>query len=74
MIQNEQEYRAAVKRLEAQHVRLVEHARSWTEQGFSEEFIIKMLEPLGSWHMKLLEEVQSYEQFAFGAILTRNKL
>jgi hypothetical protein len=66
MIRNEKEYQEAVKRLDAEKIRLTEHAQVWKEQGFSAAQIAKLLEPLESFHMQLVEEVQSYERLKRG--------
>ena len=66
MIRNEKEYQEAVKRLNAEKIRLTEHAQVWTEQGFDAAQVAKLLEPLESFHMQLEEEVQSYERLKRG--------
>jgi DNA-binding XRE family transcriptional regulator len=66
MIRNEKEYQEAVKRLDAERIRLTGHAQVWKEQGFSDAQIATLLEPLESFHMQLVEEVQGYERLKRG--------
>lgn len=66
MIRNETEYQHAVDRIAAERERLVEHCAAWKEQGFTPEQVAKLREPLESFHMQLVEEVQSYERLKRG--------
>lgn len=66
MIRNETEYQQAVARLEAERERLASHVKSWKEQGFTREQIAKLREPLDSFHLQFVEEVESYERLKRG--------
>ncbi len=66
MIRNENEYQQAVNRIDAERDRLDRHAVAWEKQGFSPEQIAKLREPLESFHLQLVEEVQSYERLKRG--------
>ncbi len=62
MIRNESEYQTAVARVDAERKRFAEHAKAWKKQGFTAAQVAKLREPLESFHMQLVEEVQSYER------------
>ncbi len=66
MIRNEKEYQEAIKRIEDERARFEEHAAAWKEQGFTDEQIAKLSEPLESFHLQLVEEVESYERLKRG--------
>ena len=66
MIRSETEYQQAVSRIDAERKRLAEHAESWKQQGFTAEQVAKLREPLESFHMQFVEEVQSYERLKRG--------
>lgn len=66
MIRNETEYQQAVARVDAEKTRFVEHVEAWKKQGFTADQIAKLREPLDSFHMQLVEEVQSYERLKRG--------
>ena len=66
MIRNENEYQQAIARIDAERKRLDEHVEAWKEQGFTSEQVAKLREPLESFHMQLVEEVQSYERLKRG--------
>ena len=66
MIRNESEYQHAVARLEAERERLAAHVKSWKEQGFTREQIAKLRQPLESFHLQFVEEVESYERLKRG--------
>lgn len=66
MIRNETEYQQAVARVDAEKKRLAEHIETWTKQGFTADQVAKLREPLESFHMQLVEEVQSYERLKRG--------
>lgn len=66
MIRNETEYQQAVARVDAEKKRFTEHIEAWKKQGFTADQIAKLREPLESFHMQLVEEVQSYERLKRG--------
>jgi DNA-directed RNA polymerase specialized sigma subunit len=66
MIRNENEYQQARARLEAERERLAGYIKSWKEQGFTREQIAKLREPLESFHLQFVEEVESYERLRRG--------
>lgn len=66
MIRNEAEYQQAVARVDAEKKRFVEHIEAWNKHGFTVDQIAKLREPLESFHMQLVEEVQSYERLKRG--------
>ncbi len=62
MIHNEAEYQQAITRIKDERKRLAEHCQSWKDQGFTPKQIINLREPLESFQMQLVEEVQDYER------------
>lgn len=66
MIRNESEYQQAVKRAEAERERFAQHEAAWKEQGFTDEQIARLREPLESFHRQLVEEIESYERLKQG--------
>lgn len=66
MIRNETEYQQAVARADAERTRLAAHVDAWARQGFTPEQVAKLREPLDSFHMQLVEEIQSYERLKRG--------
>lgn len=66
MIRNENEYKQAVARADAERERFAAHVGAWKEQGFTPDQIAKLKEPLESFHLQLVEEVQSYERLKRG--------
>jgi len=66
VISNETEYQQAVERLNEERERLAAHVKAWKEQGFTREQIAKLREPLESFHLQFVEEVESYERLKRG--------
>lgn len=66
MIRNESEYQKARARIEEEKARFAAHVEAWRKSGFSEPQIAKLQEPLESFHMQLVEEVESYERLKRG--------
>jgi ribosome-binding protein aMBF1 (putative translation factor) len=66
MIRNETEYQQAVARLDAERERLAKHIEAWKKQGFTDEQVAKLREPLDSFHKQFAEEVESYERLKRG--------
>jgi ribosome-binding protein aMBF1 (putative translation factor) len=66
MIRNEQEYREAVERLNAEKQRLGEHRARLAESGLNEEELKRVMDPMLSFHEQLKEEVTHYERLKRG--------
>ena len=62
MIENENEYREAVRRLQEEKQRLDEHKLRLVDAGLTPEELKRVLDPLRSFHEQLAEEVESYER------------
>lgn len=72
MIRNENEYQEAVRRIEEEKKRLVEHEARLESMGLGKEERKRALDPLRSFHLQLAEEVESYERLKrgdFGALV-----
>jgi ribosome-binding protein aMBF1 (putative translation factor) len=68
MIRSETEFQEALNRLEVERDRLAQHAKSWAKQGFTPEQVAKLKEPLESFHLQLVEEVERYEHLRRGQL------
>ena len=66
MIRNETEYQQAMSRIDAERQRFIQHANAWKKQGFTDEQVARLKEPLESFHEQLVEEVESYERLKRG--------
>ena len=66
MIRNEAEYQEAVKRIAEEKGRLDEYAANWKRKGYGADEIAALREPLESFHVQLVEEVESYERLKRG--------
>lgn len=66
MIENEREYQQTLSRIDAERERFASHATAWKAQGHTDEQIRKLMEPLESFHLQLVEEVESYERLKRG--------
>lgn len=66
MIHNESEYQQAIKRIEEEKTRLADHCKAWEKQGFTAKQVKNLKEPLESFHLQLVEEVESYERLKRG--------
>jgi ribosome-binding protein aMBF1 (putative translation factor) len=62
MIRNENEYKEAVARLEEERSRLTDHRARLKEAGLADEEIKRVIDPMESFHLQLMEEVESYER------------
>jgi len=62
MIRNEAEYREAVQRLSAERTRLTEHRARLREAGLTDDEVKRVIDPMESFHLQLVEEVESYER------------
>jgi ribosome-binding protein aMBF1 (putative translation factor) len=62
MIRNDSEYKEALARLEQERNRLKEHRARLQKAGLSNEEIKRVIDPMESFHLQLVEEVESYER------------
>lgn len=66
MIRNEPEYQEAVKRIAEEKARLDQYEASWKSKGYGADEMAALREPLESFHLQLVEEVESYERLKRG--------
>ena len=66
MIRNEPEYQEAVARLKEEQERLGVHRQELSKTGLSDEEIKRVCDPMESFHLQLMEEVDSYERLSRG--------
>lgn len=66
MIRSETEYQEAVRRLGEEQKRLVEHEARLREMGLGADEVKRALDPFRSFHLQLVEEVESYERLKRG--------
>ena len=66
MIRNEQEYREAVERLEAEEKRLDDHRQRLIDDGVKPAGLKRVMDPLVTFHKQLQEEVEHYENLKRG--------
>ena len=66
MIRSESEYKEAVARLSSEKARLSEHKSRLQNEGLNSEEIKRVTDPIESFHMQLVEEVESYERLRRG--------
>lgn len=66
MIRNETEYQEAVKRVEEEQGRFLQYAADWKAKGFKDQEVAKLMEPLKSFHMQLVEEIEYYQRLKQG--------
>ncbi len=66
MIRNEPEYQEAVARLKEEQERLGVHRQELRKTGLSDEEIKRVCDPMESFHLQLMEEVDSYERLSRG--------
>jgi hypothetical protein len=64
MIHSELEYQEAVKRREAAEVRLENHRKCLISEGMSSEHLKNVMDPLESFHMQLVEDIEAYEHLS----------
>jgi DNA-binding XRE family transcriptional regulator len=62
MIRNENEYRQAVDRLVAEKERIAQQETELKGMDLTAEEIKRVLDPVRSFHLQLVEEVESYER------------
>jgi hypothetical protein len=66
MIQDETEYREAVRRQKEERERLAGHEARLKTVGLSGEELRRALDPLRSFHLQLEEEIERYERLKRG--------
>lgn len=66
MIRNESEYQQALSRITQEKHRLAQQRERLQEMGLSKEEIERGMDPLVSFHLQLVEEVQGYERLKRG--------
>ena len=66
MIRNETEYQEAVRRLDEEAKRLADHETRLKGMNLGPGEVKRALDPLRSFHMQLVEEVESYERLKRG--------
>jgi DNA-binding XRE family transcriptional regulator len=66
MIRNETEYQAAVQRVEQEEARFAQYAADWRSKGYGEQEVATLLEPLKSFHLQLVEEIEYYQRLKQG--------
>jgi len=60
MINNDEEYQQIIVRINEQKQRLIQYSQNWEKEGYSKEQVKKLLEPLESFHIGLVEEAENY--------------
>jgi hypothetical protein len=68
MIRNESEYREAHRRIQQERERFAEHRRNLQAEKLTPEEVDRVLEPLMSFHLQLVEEVEAYERLKRGDV------
>ena len=68
MIRTEAEYQEAVKRLRAEKERMAQQRIKLKEKGLKPDKIETAMEPMESFHLQLVEEVDAYENLRRGDI------
>ena len=66
MIRNEAEYQEASQRLVQESLRLAEHRVRLKAAGLGDEEIMRVIDPIESFHLQLQEEVAAYERLKRG--------
>lgn len=66
MIHNEQEYKQAVERVEAERLRINEQERVLREMGMGDAEVKRALDPVCSFRAQLEEEVEAYQRLRRG--------
>ncbi len=66
MIRNEVEYQEAVKRLKEERGRYDEHERELVRMGLKPDEVKRAMDPLRSFNLQLVEEVEAYERLKRG--------
>src|SRR5580765_7556944 len=68
MIRTESDYRTAVKTLALEKKRFPLHEEHFRKQGLTRAEVKKAMEPLRTFHAKLVEEVEFYERLKRGEL------
>ena len=68
MIRTEAEYKEAVKRRESEKTQLEDFRKKLQSENVSEEMIKKAMEPVESFRLQLVEEIEGYERIKRGVI------
>ncbi len=68
MIRNEAEYQEASVRLAEETKRLAEHRKRLKGAGLTEEEMKRVIDPMESFHLQLVEEVETYEKLKRGEL------
>jgi DNA-binding XRE family transcriptional regulator len=66
MIRNETDYQEAVKRIAEEKARLDGYVADWKSKGYAVDEIAALREPLESFHLQLVEEIEYYERLKQG--------
>ena len=66
IIYNECEYQQAIAQIDEERRSVAEHVEAWRADGFTAEQVERLRQPLESFHMQLVEEVESYERLKRG--------
>jgi DNA-binding XRE family transcriptional regulator len=66
MIRNETEYQEALARISAEKERIEEQRKELKKAGLDDEKIKRVVDPILSFHLQLVEEVESYERLMRG--------
>jgi DNA-binding XRE family transcriptional regulator len=66
MIRNDAEHRKAVERIEAERERLDALRQNLEQQGLDAEELKRAMDPMESFHLQLVEEVDAYERLQRG--------
>ncbi len=66
MIRTDSEYQEAVKQRESQAARLVAYQFELEQSGLVAEVVRRALDPVRTFHLQLVEEVEHYEQLKRG--------
>lgn len=74
MIRTDAEYQEAVGRLEAERDRLATHEAELRAAGLSPDEVTRMMDPLKSFHLQLVEDVAGYDRLKRGEFDDLNSL
>ncbi|MCK5573451.1 MAG: helix-turn-helix transcriptional regulator [Bacteroidetes bacterium] len=66
MIRNDAEHRKAVARIKAENERIEEQRAELVDLGLNPDEVKRALDPIVSFHLQLVEEVESYERLKRG--------
>ena len=66
MIRNDDEFKEAVERLAREKRRIADQTRRLKETGLSRDEINRVMDPVRSFHLQLVEEVESYRRLKRG--------